>query len=160
MRHKKCTELKNKFLASSLKTADISLGRLVVQSEDVYYASVSNVKGHLLHNQGTNMLILFEVEEKYIKANPSDGHEDVSYTQCLDEVRAKRIKEKYDKYDDGGKDPVVLMITEWYDQFKEYESKAELIPVFEKQVRILLFYALCNISLCAYSLALSPCDFI
>ena len=79
-------------------------------------------------------MILFQVRDRYKAANPNIGHEDVSYSQCLDEVRAKRIKEKHDKFDEGGKDPVVLMMTDWYKEFVEYESKVELIPVFEKQV--------------------------
>ena len=79
-------------------------------------------------------MLLSQVENKYNEANASAGHGDVSYSQCLDEIRAKRIKEKHDKYDEGGKDPVVLMMTDWYDQFQEYESNPELIPVFEKQV--------------------------
>ena len=86
-------------------------------------------------NKELKMVILFQVKDRYKDANSNVGREDVSYSQCLDEVRAERIKKKYDQYDEGGKDPVVLMMTDWYDQFKEYESKTELIPVFEKQVK-------------------------
>ncbi len=64
------------------------------------------------------------------KQSNACGH-GMSQQQSIDEIRADNITEICKKVN---KDPVVMMMTEWYDLYEKNVSCRQLYPGFEKQV--------------------------
>ena len=66
----------------------------------------------------------------------------LKWTECLDEIRADRIVEKYDTFEREtreGNDPIVLMMTTWYDDTEQHRiepfgSGEEGFASYERQV--------------------------
>ena len=66
----------------------------------------------------------------------------LKWVECLDEIRADRIIEKYDTFDPEemeGTDPIVLMMTDWYDtlelgSYEPFGSGPERFSSYERQV--------------------------
>ena len=64
-------------------------------------------------------------------AEKQNGTE-LSIDKAIQELRADKII-KYFK-ENGGKDPVAQIMTDWFDTFELAVDDAELLPGFEKQV--------------------------
>lgn len=70
----------------------------------------------------------------------------LKWVECLDEIRADRIIDKYDTFDPEemeGNDPVVLMMTDWYDTLElggnePFGSGPERFSSYERQVCYLI----------------------
>ena len=81
-----------------------------------------------------------QVYAKYEEEKNKDSR--LSFTDCIDEIRADRIIEKYDTYDQDtgeGNDPIVLMMTEWYDLIElnreePFGSSDDGFASYERQV--------------------------
>lgn len=66
----------------------------------------------------------------------------LKWVDCLDEIRADRIIQKYDTFDPDameGNDPIVLMMTEWYDTLEldachPFGAGPEGFASYERQV--------------------------
>ena len=52
--------------------------------------------------------------------------------QAIHEVRADKIIKHFE--DNGDKEPVVEMMTDWFDTFELAADDSDLLPGFEKQV--------------------------
>ncbi|XP_065070514.1 uncharacterized protein LOC135695372 [Rhopilema esculentum] len=81
-----------------------------------------------------------KVHEKYNKEKmKKDG---LKWTECLDEIRADRLVEKYDTFvreTREGNDPIVLMMTTWYDDIEQhciepFGSGEEGFASYERQI--------------------------
>ena len=84
---------------------------------------------------------MLQVHEKYNK-----GKNGLTWFESLDEIRADRIIKKYDTYEadeEEGDDPIVLMMTEWYDHLETDESQPfgkgpQAFASYERQVKYLM----------------------
>ena len=58
----------------------------------------------------------------------------MSLEQAIHELRADKIIEHFAQ--NGGKDPVSQMMTDWFDTFEYAVNNTDLLPGFEKQVSL------------------------
>jgi len=81
-----------------------------------------------------------KVQDRYSEEkNKAQG---LKWVECLDEIRADRIIERYDTFDPEemeGTDPIVLMMTEWYDtlelgSYEPFGSGPERFSSYERQI--------------------------